>query len=155
MQVRWFQSKESTTVVGRIVDHEKLNAKQSRLQNKRVYMTVPVLESKVPGQSNDICVQELKEFNAEELKARFPGAWEFYNEHKSAPKVEQTVVYEVPKGTPLHQADFVPRERQAWLFEQGISTVEQLRDMSDTTVQNLGRGALTWRKKAREFLERT
>jgi hypothetical protein len=48
----------------------------------------------------------------------------------------------------------MPREKLAWLAELGFSTVEQIANMSDTTVQNL-KGAAKWRKQAQEFLKRT
>jgi hypothetical protein len=151
---RWFPAVESNVVVGRFVDVETVDVKASEEAQKNVYKKVPALQAKVAG-SQDVSVQAVKPFNAKELKERFPGAWEHYEEIKAmepAPVVVE-VIAQAPKGTPLHEAPFIPRERLAFLHELGFSTIEQVAEMSDTVVQNLGRGAMTWRKKAQEHLK--
>lgn len=155
MRDKWFPAVESNQVVGRFIDVEVVDVKASELAQKNVYKKVPALQSKIAG-SHDISVQAVKPFNKKDLMARFPGAWEHYEENRIEDEPEPIVpVIAAKKGTPLHAADFLPRDKQRWLEELGFSSVEQLRDMSDSTVQQLGRGALTWRKKAGELLMRT
>jgi hypothetical protein len=154
---QWFKAAESTSVVGRFVYAETVDVKASQEARKNVYKKVPVLQSKVPGQSQDISVQPVKAFNEKELRERFPGAWEHFEacnaEDGDKEDVEPTV--RAIKGTPLHLADFIPREKIRFLNEIGFSEIEQIRDMSDSVAQGLGRGAMKWRKQAAEFLART
>lgn len=152
---KWFQAVESHAVVGRFVDVEQVDVKASEAAQKNMYRMIPALQSKIAG-SHDISVQAVKPFNKKDLIARFPGAWEHYEEFRAEPEVENAVpVVKATKGTPLHLADFLPREKQPLLHELGFSTIEQIAGMSDTIAQGLGRGAITWRKKAGEFLART
>jgi len=149
---RWFPAKDSTHVVGRFVDGEATDIKKSEERGTTVYKAVPILESKIVG-SHDISAQRVKDGNRDELVARFPGAWESYLEESAAPQAKPETISAI--GTPISELDFIPRQNLTWLRELGFSTAEQIRDMSDTVAQGLGRGAITWRKKAKEFLERT
>lgn len=152
----WFPALESKNVVGRFIDLEYVDVAKSREAEKEVMATRPALESKVVG-STDISHQPVKPFNAKELRTRFPGAWEAYEAAKASPEPEpevRTLRQSIP-GTPLDKSDFLPRDRMPWLYDQGVQTLEQLRDMSDAQVQNMGRGAAHWRKQAKAFLERT
>lgn len=151
---QWFAAfedgKKSTLVVGRFVDGETVDTKASELAKENRYKSVPMLESKIVG-SHDVSTQRVKDFNKDELIARFPGAWEHYlTQKETAP---EPVVSS--SGTPIESLDFIPRQNVAWLRELGFTSAEQIRDMSDTVVQGLGRGALQWRKKATEYLART
>lgn len=154
MQERWFPAPESTKVLGRFIDVEVVDPIASEKAKKQVVKRVPALQSKIVGNSVDISTQRVKEFNANELRARFPGAWEHYEASKatpaSAPVIEQTI-----PGTPLTDCDFISNDRISWLHLQGIQTVEQLAELSDSIVQGLGRDAAKWRKHAKEFLKRT
>jgi len=154
----WFPSKEDSTIVGRVTEAPTVDLPESEKAGKTVWKMVPVLHSKVPG-SHDISSQAIKPHNREQLCGRFPGSWEHYEAAKKAQEAAPAVANPfVPAtsagGTPLVQADFIPRDKLAWLAELGFSTIEQIAAMSDTTVQNL-RGASAWRKKATEFLKRT
>jgi hypothetical protein len=148
----WFPAKESQSVVGRVAEVEKLHPAKSRAAQKPVYIIVPVMESKVAS-SHDISHQELKEHNRDQICARFPGAWEYYEKQKaSKPKEEpQEIIFE---GMPIAKADFIAREKISWLSMQGFNTVEQLAGMSDAQIQEMGQGARTWRKKARQLLQK-
>lgn len=157
---QWFKAFEggklSTQVVGRFIDGEVVDPIASAKVDKNVWKTVPMLESKIVG-SHEVSTQRVKNGssgNLEELSARFPGAWDHYQAFKNAPAAEGEPVVSA-SGTPIEELDFIPRQNMAWLRELGFSSAEQIRDMSDTVVQGLGRNALTWRKKAKEFLERT
>jgi hypothetical protein len=148
----WFPAKESQSVVGRVAEVEKLHPAKSRAAQKPVYIIVPVMESKVAS-SHDISHQELKEHNRDQICARFPGAWEYYEKQKaSKPKDEpQEIIFE---GMPIAKADFIAREKLSWLSMQGFNTVEQLAGMSDAQIQEMGQGARTWRKKAQQLLQK-
>lgn len=152
---QWFPCAEGGNVVGKFVDADQVDVKASEVAGKTIYRKIPVLLAKFPG-SIDVSSQAVKPSNQRELVGRFPEAWDHYQDLKSKelppPAVE---VISAPKGIPLDRADFLPRDKVAWLHAQGFTTVEHLRDMSDSVVQNLGRGAATWRKKAGEFLART
>lgn len=153
----WFPAVESRNVLGRFIDLEFTHVGKSREAGHEVVETRPALESKIAG-SNDVSHQPVKPFNKAELSARFPGAWEHYEQRKkSAPEPEPEVptIYQTIPGTPLDKSDFLPRDRICWLIDQGFQTLEQLRDMSDAQVQNMGRGAAHWRRQAKAFLERT
>lgn len=155
MENRWFPAVDSTSVVGQFVDVETVDVEASKNAKKNVHKRVPALRSKVAG-SIDTSDQRVKDFNKDELIARFPGAWEHYMENRSDDEIGEAVpVVQAIKGTPIYDAGIVPRERIPFLRELGFTTVEQLRDMSDTVAQGLGRGAMTWRKKATEYLART
>lgn len=149
---QWFKAFEdgklSTLVVGRFVDGEAIDLKASEEKGKNVWKPVPMLESKIVG-SHDISSQRVKDFNRDELINRFPGAWDHYMAGKEAVPEQPAVS---ASGTPIEDLDFIPRQNMAWLRELGFTSAEQIRDMSDTVVQGLGRNALTWRKKAKEYL---
>jgi hypothetical protein len=152
----WFPATgESAKVIGRFIDVEVTDSIASEKAKKTIYKRVAALESKIPG-SNDTSVSRVKEFNKKELTDRFPGAWEHYESHREQQEdVSSVPIVRAVSGTPLHLADFIPRNAIPRLQELGFSSLEQIRDMSDTTTQNIGHGAKAWRKKAGEFLTRT
>lgn len=144
----WFPSSESQQVVGRFIDVESDDIAASKKAGKLVKMWRPALETKVVG-SHDVSVQVVKPFNEIQLRARFPGAWEHYEAKKKGnppPKIDPV------DGVPIEEANFIGKEKLAWLKMQGFVTVEQLATMSDAQIQNLGHGARTWKKKAGQFL---
>ena len=149
---KWFPQKGSQSVVGRIVEIEKLHAALSREAQRPVNIMVPCMEMKVLRDSADVSFKELKPHNKAQICADFPGAWEHYESLKGA---EIGKTEEVPpiNGMPIDRADYIPREKLAWLKIQGFSTVEQLAEMSDSQVQSLGPGARNWQKKAKALLK--
>lgn len=162
LREQWFPSADDKAiVVGRFIDVETVNAAKSREENREVKMLRTALESKVAG-SHDVSCQLVKPFNESQLKKRFPQAWAHYEAQKRRPPEEIEAERNAPiilgadtVGTALHKADFLGRAQMEKLAVQGFSTIEQLADMSDTQCQNIGHGAVTWRKKAQEFLRRT
>lgn len=152
MQDVWFPARESQSVVGRVVEVEKVHPALSREAKKAVYIMVPVMASKVAG-SHDISTQELKPHNRDEICGRFPGAWEAYEKSKGG-KVGEPEIAPVIDGMPIDKAEFISREKLAWLKLQGFSTVEQLAAISDAQMQALGPGARTWAKKAKQLLQK-
>lgn len=152
MQDVWFPARESQSVVGRVVEVEKIHPAKSREAQKPVHLMVPVMASKVAG-SHDISTQELKPHNRDEICARFPGAWDAYVKSKNGKVGEPEVMPDID-GMPIDRADFIAREKLAWLKLQGFSTVEQLAAISDAQMQSLGPGARTWAKKAKQLLQK-
>ena len=153
---RWFPATDGGGVVGRFSEAPKVDVRASEAKGKNVYLMVPVLLSKIPG-SSDVSSQQVKPFNEKELTARFPGAWEYFQAQKAeetAHRVETKEEVKPMVGTPLHEADFLPRDKLAWLQTIGFTTIESIAEMSDAVAQNLKSGT-TWRKKAIEFLKRT
>ncbi len=148
----WFPAVESQSVVGRVVEIEKPHQAKSREAKKPVYIMVPAMEHKVAG-STDISHTEIKEHNRAELCARFPGAWEAYEKSKGG-KVGKPTEVAAPDGMPIDRADFIAREKMAWLKLQGFSTVEQLAALNDSQLQSLGPGSRTWKKKAAQLLQK-
>jgi len=146
----WFPALESQSVVGRVVELEKPHPAKSREAQKPINVVVPCMLHKVAG-SADYSVTEIKPHTKTEICARFPGAWEYYEKQKAAQPAQPTEIVQ-PEGTPISKADWIPREKLAWLAMQGFQTVEQLAGMSDAQIQNLGMGARTWAKKAKQFL---
>lgn len=151
MREHWFPAKESQQVVGKIEDAEKLHAKESREAGRPVYIMVPTLYSKVTSNSHDVSTQEIKPWNQKEITERFPGAWDHYQKSKAN---GEEAVAPVINGMPIDRADFIAREKLAWLKIQGFSTVEQLAACSDAQIQNLGPGARNWVKKAKQLLQK-
>lgn len=155
MQEQWFPAKDSRTVMGRFREIEVVDPIESEKQARSVTKLRLALESKVVG-SHDVAVQAVKPFNKNELASRFPGALEHYEASKDQPQIYTPVpVKQTIPGTPLADADFIPRDRLEWLAMQGLQTVEQLRDLSDGQVQGMGREMGKWRKQADAFLKRT
>ncbi len=155
----WFPARESTSVVGRVVDAEYDDIGASKKAGRAVKAYRPVMQSKVAG-SNDISVQKLRDGDAEsdDIKGRFPGAWDHYQKQKAALESGAAVASAPPiDGTPLEEGDMFNNDRIAWFKSQGIYTHEQVADMSDTTVENMGRsgsiGVRELRKKSKRFLE--
>lgn len=152
---RWFPARDSTSVVGRFIDVECDDPVASKKANKPVKMYRAVLQAKIAG-STDVSAQVVKDFNKEDFCERFPGAWEHYEKLKATvdngPDPDMLGI----KGTPVDEGNMFNNERIAWFKAQGIYTLEQVRDLSDTTIENMGRsggiGAKGWRKKAREYL---
>ena len=157
---RWFPAPASNAqVMGRFVEIEKVDPVASQAAGRPVPKRVPALQSKVVG-SHDVSVQIVKEFNAAELKARFPGAWDDYVRQKEAAEgkaevIEPPVVARTIAGHGLEEVDFLPRDRIPWLTLQGVQTVEQLANLSDIAAQTMGRDVIKWRKAAVEWLKRT
>jgi hypothetical protein len=153
---KWFPARDSTQVVGAFVDVECDDPVASKKAHKPIKMYVVCLHAKVAG-SQEVSNQKVFEHNREDLTHRFPGAMEHYLKRKAAlaaaaPEPEELHV----SGTPIESSQLFNNDRIAWFKATGIYTMEQVADMSDTTLENAGRsggtGLRAARKKAREFL---
>lgn len=156
---QWFPSAEHSAVVGRFVERMIESASASVAAGKSTFVPRVLLESKVAG-TPDVAAQIVKPFNEAEFRSRFPGAWEHFEKVREAnTRTVDVQPDHVPMrdgfGTPLSAVDFLPRDKIAWLSELGFSTVEQIAEMSDAQVQQVGRGAASWRKQAQGWLKRT
>ena len=147
----WFPMLGSQRVAGRVIEIEKTHGARSREEKRTVNIMVPVMASRVAGE-HDISHQEIKEHNRSEICARFPGAWEDFQRRKDQAAPMPAELPEI-KGTPIDRADFIVRDKLAWLKLQGFSTVEQIAAIDDAQMQKLGPGARTWKKKAATMLK--
>lgn len=149
----WLPSKTpNSKAVGRFVDGEHTFT-DAQGEEK----TVPVLwlYTKVPGLDHETSSQRVKDNpDGKKLKAEYAAAWELYTRNKAAPKpdlVPTATEYGV-KGSPIEELNFLGKDQLARLKLSGFLTAEQLADMSDMQCQNVGFGAKTWRKKAKDFV---
>ncbi len=148
--MQWFRAVDSQNVMGRVVEVDKVHAAQSREAGREVTFKQPMMESKVAG-SSDVSHQQIKDWNKREICSRFPGAWEAYEASKATAPVAPVV--STITGMPIDRAsDFLPAAKVEWLKLTGFQTVEQLAEMSDHQMQELGTGARSWKKKAKELL---
>ena len=140
--------------VGRFDDHTQEWVDSKGERRSRV---LPVLYHKAPA-SLDVSATACKDNpDGLKLKKEWPQAWEYYLKCKAtaatAPPPIPTATEFGIKGTPIEDADFLGKDKLAYLKSLGFLTLEQLRDMSDSGCQNVGFGAKAWRKKAKEHLD--
>lgn len=91
------------------------------------------------GDKSKVVFQEAKEPD----KRRFAEAWAAY----------QAGMQPVPTGTQLKLVNWVTETQLLNLMANHVHTVEQLADLSDISVQNIGLGGMELRKKANIALE--
>lgn len=155
LQDLWFPLDGSRATVGRFVDTV---TKGKREDGTPYEIARPALEAKPTANSNDISFQVLKDFERDKIIARCPEGWAYYQKMKAAPVAAPTVptIGDLGiKGTPIEDAAVHcgwNNERLTWFKSMGIMTVEQVAALSDSGCQSMGRGAVGWRKKAKEFL---
>lgn len=92
------------------------------------------------GDKSKVVFQEAKEPD----KKRFHEAWAAYQEGRAE---------EVHIGTPLKLVNWVTETQLLNLLANHVHTVEQLADLSDISVQNIGLGGMELRKRAQTALE--
>ena len=153
MQEIWFPpNTPNSKIVGRFEDHTQEWVDSTGARRSR---TLPVLYHRAPA-SLDISSTTCKD-NAEgaKLKKEWAQAWAHYEKCKAtqadAPPAIPTATEFGIRGTPVEEADFIGKDRMAFLKSMGVLTLEQLADMSDGVAQNI-MGAKAMRKKAKEFL---
>ena len=120
--------------------HKKsiLNRYESEIAGRPVFVARDFVKIMQPGE-RDCVDREVIDMD----RMRFPKQWAAYQN-----KQEQT-----PPGTPL--AILLPAEPEVvdTLRAQRVYTIEQLRDLTDTGMQNIGMGARELQNRARAFLE--
>ena len=121
----------------------------------RKSITKLMLYTKVPGVAEQASRPVLDDSEGRRIKEEYSAAYDLYLKAKEAePKAEPvpTATEFGLKGTPIEHSDFLGKDQLAKLKMMGFYTIEQIADMSDMACQNVGRGAMTWRKKAKEYL---
>lgn len=152
MQEIWLPSNiPNSKSVGRFGDFTK---EFTDKDGQKKATTKLMLYTQVPGVAEQSAQTVLNDASGEKVKSDYSAAWELYLKNKAAPQAAPTPTateYGV-KGTPIEYADFLGKDHTAKLKMMGFLTIEQIAQMSDAQCQNIGFGAMTWRKKAGEFL---
>jgi hypothetical protein len=148
VKTEWFPATGDPGVIGRVVEIKRIKVKESKAQRKEVYATFPAIEHKIAGLAGDVSFAIVKEGidddNAEFWKRRFAKAWASYKGEANA----------VAEGTSLDEFDGLPDNKAMEFKLHGLTTVEQLAEMSDATCDGLGTGARAWRRSAQSFLKK-
>jgi hypothetical protein len=157
----WFPVDGGNRVVGRFIDHSFDHTNSDG--TKRVVNTT-LFQHKVSANSADIAHDQVKAHTKAYLVGRCPQGWAHYEKLKASqesggPGVGMGVGVSAKdvgiKGTPIEDAALHcgwNNDRLRWFKQQGMMTVQQVADLSDADCQGLGRGAVGWRKKAKEYL---
>ena len=117
----------------------RIDVEASNKENRPIYKEVPFIEIMVPGDKNNIALQEVWQ----QHKIRFPKHWEQF----MAGQKEQVV------GTPLKVAPFLTESHIEELAYFKIKTIEQLANLADTHMTFMG--AREMQQQARKFLDRS
>lgn len=137
---KWFPAAPPEKgVIGRFAYHDILDIPASKEKDEKVFQKVIVCWMKAAG-STDVSVVKVKEHNQRELTRRFSDAWRYF----------QGEIVEVD-GTPV-SALGISNTKELELQLQGITTVEQLRDLSDAGCTNVGFGTRKLRELATDYL---
>lgn len=125
-------------------------------KGEKVSRTYTMLKHWVPGMSGDFSSTPCKDNeDGKKLRKEWSQAWAHYEKMKAAtptaPDTPTAVEYGIA-GTPIEELTFLGKDQLARLKAIGLTTAEQLRDMSDTACNNVGFGARDWRRKAGEHL---
>jgi hypothetical protein len=99
-----------------------------------------LVEKKLIGDPNTV-IYKMSQVE-EEIKRDFP---EEYNNYYKKKKVEL-------KGTSLSKLKMLNKNKRTFFEIEGITTIEQLSDLSDGACHGLGKDVLDCRKAAKEFL---
>lgn len=117
----------------------KEDKEESAQAGRPIFKEVDYITIMVPGDKTSEVVRPVRPTD----KERFRGAWERYNAGHA----------QVVDGTPLKDWPGVTRDKVEELAYFRVYTVEQLADVSDTNLRNMG-PFLALRQRARDFLER-
>jgi len=136
--MKWHPTEDSDQVVCRFAVEPRLDVVASREANDEVYKDVTVCHMKVAGSQDTIC-HRMDGDRAEEIIKRCLTAWRAFQGEA-----------EPVDGTPLEQLKGMPPEKAAAWRLQGIHTVEQVAELSDSVLDRLGMGARSWQRKAKQ-----
>lgn len=117
----------------------RIDIEASSKANRPIYKDVPFVEIMVPGDKNNISLEEVWDLH----KRRFPRHWEQFQ----AGLKDQVV------GTPLRVAPFLTDSHIEELAYFKIRTLEQLATLSDTHMTFMGAREL--QQAAKKFLDRS
>lgn len=118
--------------------YPEIRRKASQEAGRPIYESVPYIKILQPGEK-DTRERRVRD----EDKFRFPRQWEAFQQQQ-AQKVD---------GTPL--SVLLPNNPGAikTLEFMHVTTIEQLADLKDTQLQNIGLGAREWNQMARRYLD--
>ena len=117
----------------------RIDIEASTKENRPIYKDVPFIEIMVPGDKNNISLEEVWDLH----KRRFPRHWEQFQ----AGLKDQVV------GTPLKVAPFLTDSHIEELAYFKIRTLEQLADLADQHMTFMGAREL--QQQAKKFLDRS
>jgi hypothetical protein len=147
-QTDWFPATNDPAIIGRVVLVKMINEAESKKQRTQVYFTYPAIEHKAAGIQGDVSFalvrEEIDPDTAEHWKQRFAKAWSAFKGSENS----------VPEGTPLADFDEIPDSKIAEFKLHGLTTVEQLANISDAVCDSIGMGARKWRTNAQRFLKK-
>lgn len=106
---------------------------QSQIEGRPLYKSVNMVLIEAPGAKSNIIKEVQMEDRADcpSHPHRFPGQWQAFMNQQA----------QIPDGTPLEMCKFIAPHRVLELKGMRVYTAEQLADMPDSTLQNLGMGA--------------
>lgn len=116
-----------------------LDSKETELQGRPIYHSMPFVQIRIPADPRSVVDERVNE----DHKKRWPAAWAKY-EGKETGLVD---------GTPIDQFPLLTVTDVATLKHCGIFTVEQLANVSDGNLGNLGPGGLKLRERAAQYLK--
>lgn len=147
-QTDWFPATNEPTIIGRVVLVKRVNEGESKKQLREIYTTYPAIEHKVAGIQGDVSFALIKEdknpTEAAKWQRRFSKAWAAF----------KGVASNVAEGTPLSEFDELPENKAKELALHGLTTVEQLAEISDATCDSIGMGSRKIRTAAQRFLKK-
>lgn len=130
--------KRSEGIVIRFFMRPKQNAAKTLQEGRPIFEDVPWIEKIV------LAGRETVERPVTKADMReYPKQWEQFQKG-----LEQS-----PDGTPLVEWPAISRSQVEELKHFHIATVEQLAEMSDEAISRMGAGWLTWKYKARDYIE--
>lgn len=151
MDVVWYPAADTNQVVGYFDYEEKLDSAATREAGEYQYRKVVVLREKALG-SGDISVRELKPHAKSRLVARFPTAWEAFENGEVPVRENGYIMPAGIKGTPLTRLELSGEQLRLY-NAGGIYTVEQMADAGEAVKHRLGFGADKIIKRAQEYLD--
>lgn len=108
----------------------------------KIYREIPYVEIVIPGNIHERVIRPVEEKD----KKRWPNAWRKFSEGGSGD------VQEVD-GTPLEEWAQITAAQAKTLRSSEIRTVEQLAEVADVNIQNLGMGMMDLRRRAQVYVE--
>lgn len=141
----WYPAADGPQVVGRFEWYDKLLVADSIAADEKKYTKIVILRHKVIG-SNDDSATPIKDHNREELKRRFPQAWQAF-------QGEMPVIAGTMLSDPSVKLEGMNSSRVEQFKIGGILTLEQLAGLSDAQCQAQGFGTRTLRGLALKELE--
>lgn len=118
---------------------------QSQIEGRPIYRSDNMVRIEAPGAKSNIILAVQMEDRADmpSHPHRFPSQWRAFQNQQA----------QVPDGTPLEMCKFVAPHRVLELKGMNVHTAEQLAEMPDSTLQNLGMGARREADLCKAFLK--